>query len=134
MVCIPMVCIPMVCIPMVFREKFFDGNLWRKILPENFAGNFFAGNFQMEILSGIFFFNYNLLTIASFRIGVPSILFFLKYYKFSKVFSCTQLDYKKIISFDIFINFQIFIAVHINMVIFMMSTNIELAILGVSCQ
>ena len=109
MVCIPMVCIPMVCIPMVcnteiFRRKFFDGNLlteifWRKFhegycSTEIIWREFFEGSFLTEILWRKFSTNflmfwkiltYNLLTIASFRIGVPSILFFSS--------SCAKLFY-----------------------------------------
>ena len=80
MVCIPMVCIPMVCIPMVYR--FFP-----RIFLTNFTkffdefNDFFSilDDFFDEIL-GIFqqIFSINLLSFnhCSFRIEVPSILFF----------------------------------------------------------
>ena len=51
----------------IFHQKFFDGN-------------FFAGNIlpNLLIFFGRIFLTYNLLTIASFRIGVPSILLLIE--------------------------------------------------------
>ena len=61
-----------------------DEFLWRTFLWRFFVTNFDVSNFCDQFLwpilifqfFGRYFFTYNLLTMASFRIGVPSILFF----------------------------------------------------------
>ena len=56
----------------IFRQKFFDRNFSTEI----FRRKFFEGNFStIFFIFRKIFLTYNLLTIASFRIGVPSILF-----------------------------------------------------------
>ena len=57
-------------------DEIFDEFFWR-IFLSNFLTNYFDEFFD-DFFFGRFFFTYNLLTIASFRIGVPSILFFHK--------------------------------------------------------
>ena len=61
-----------------FLVNFFSEFFW-EFLDELFGWNFslnFVGEFFEEFFGN--FLTYNLLTIASFRIGVPSILFFAK--------------------------------------------------------
>ena len=55
----------------IFRRKFYDGNFSTEIFRQKFFDEFF-------LFFGRILLTYNLLTIASFRIGVPSILFFSK--------------------------------------------------------
>ena len=100
-----MVCTPMVCTPMVYKffRQFFNNEFFRWIFSSNFFDEFFqrmffdvSDEFFRQIFSDEFFFPqiFYLLTIASFRIGVPSILFFynlqyckgpFKYYVIKKV-------------------------------------------------
>ena len=60
--------------PTNFSDEFF-----KQIFPTNFYANFFRWilqtNFSDKFFRQIFWTNFYLLTIASFRIGVPSILF-----------------------------------------------------------
>jgi hypothetical protein len=82
MVCIPMVCIPMVCIPMyvIFSTYLFD-EFFRWIFSTNFDfldeffHDFFFSTFFNEFFFDYFRQMFCLLTVASFRIRVPSILF-----------------------------------------------------------
>ena len=105
MVCIPIICIPTVCIPvtnlgdeygwrilvMAFGWRNWVTNLgdkfgwqiWVMYLGDEFCWRIWVANFGWQIwvtnsnldFSEFFFLTFNLLTIASFRIGVPSILF-----------------------------------------------------------
>ena len=54
-----------------------------KFFKEFFSINFFDEFFGILIFLKIFFFTFNLLTIASFRLGVPLILFILSFVLFA---------------------------------------------------
>ena len=63
----------------IFLMNFFGRSFWRIFLTkffDDFFDEFLFTNFFEEFFFGRFLLTYNLLTIASFRIGVPSILFF----------------------------------------------------------
>ena len=65
----------------IFSKNFFDELFWRTLLS-NFFDEFIWRTLLTKMFDELFwqsFLTYNLLTIASFRIRVPSILFFQKY-------------------------------------------------------
>ena len=73
----------------LFFTIFFD-NFFRWIFSTNFFKNFFDELFGQILIFRKIFLTYNILTIASFRIGVPSILFRSLKFEF-KMFHCGSL-------------------------------------------
>jgi hypothetical protein len=62
----------------LFTRNFSPETFRRKLLAGNFSTEIFLRNFFDEFFDDFFYFSedfFDLLTIASFRIGVPSILF-----------------------------------------------------------
>ena len=64
-----------------YFDQLFDE--FNKFFQRIFFNNFFDEFFGILIFLKIFFFTFNLLTIASFRLGVPLILFILSFVLFA---------------------------------------------------